>query len=85
VLNLPFEELPDFARQYITIRAAREFQQTAPGDPQSDRFTAEHELRARAEMMRSDGKNGNLNILNGMGTYRPGAVLQNRGGDGSSL
>jgi hypothetical protein len=41
-----------------------------------DRFTAEHEARARADMVRSDTKNANLNILNGMGTFRPGDALR---------
>jgi Autographiviridae tail tubular protein Gp11 len=76
VLQLPFDELPDFARQYVTIRAAREFQQTTPGALDQDRFTAEHEARARADMVRADAKNSNLNILNGMGTFKPGHVLR---------
>jgi hypothetical protein len=75
VLLLPFEELPEFARLYITIRAAREFQKTTEG-VMDERFSELQELRARADMARHDGKNGNLNVLNGMGTFRPGDALR---------
>lgn len=76
VIQLPFDDLPEFARQYIFVRGSREFQQKTIGSPQLDGFQAEDEIRARAEMIRSDGKMANLNILNGMGTFRPGAVLR---------
>ena len=76
VLQLPFDELPEFARQYVTIRAAREFQQKEMGDATLDKFSELDMVRARADMIRNDGKAGNLNILNGLGTYQPGAVLR---------
>ena len=47
---LPFEQLPEVARQYIYIRAARIFQEKEVGSPSLSRFDRSDELMARANL-----------------------------------
>lgn len=47
VIALPFEELVQAARSYVTIVAARTFAQGRLGDGQTNQFTADMEYRAR--------------------------------------
>jgi len=61
-LVLPFEELPQAARDYIAIRAGRRFQAGAVGSPTLHAFTTEDEGRALAFVQHeeSDALDGNV-------------------------
>lgn len=65
VTLLPFESLPQTARQYIAVRAARVFQSRAVGSEALFQFTARDEIEAYAELKRAEGITGDYNILSG--------------------
>lgn len=65
VLLLEFEELPQAARHYITVRAARVFQQRVVGSETLGTFTEKDEARARAALKRYEAKTADYNILTG--------------------
>jgi hypothetical protein len=63
VVLLPFTELPQAARQYITIKAARIFQSRTVGSEALYQFTAVDERDAMLDLKRNEGINGDYNIL----------------------
>lgn len=63
VLMLEFEELPQAARHYITVRAARVFQQRVVGSDTLGSFTERDEVRARTALKRFEAKTADYNIL----------------------
>ena len=65
VLLLPFEDLPQAARHYITIRAARVYQQRVVGSQVLGSFTEKDEMRARMALRRYESKTADYNILTG--------------------
>lgn len=65
VLVLPFDELPQAARHYITIRAARVYQQRVVGSETLGNFTEKDEARARAVLRKFEADTADYNILNG--------------------
>lgn len=65
VLLLPFEDLPQAARHYVTIRAARVFQQRVVGSQVLGTFTEKDEMRARMALRRYEAKTADYNILTG--------------------
>tara|TARA_R110000822_G_scaffold36254_4_gene102105 strand:- start:9872 stop:10459 length:588 start_codon:yes stop_codon:yes gene_type:complete len=65
VLLLDFTELPQAARHYINIRAARVFQQRVVGSELLGSFTARDEMLARASLKKLDSNNADHNILSG--------------------
>ncbi len=73
VFALPFEELPEQARQYIFVRASREFQQGQVSSEILTRFEQIDEARARADMIRAEGGG---NLLDRRGSYRPSHVVR---------
>ena len=77
---LPFADLPEQARHYITIRAARIFQARAIGSETLHSFSQEEEYRALAELKRYDNRMNNLTMLgrraNILANWRPGKVLE---------
>ena len=62
VYFLPFNELPEAARYYSTIRAARVFQRQAQGSGAAEQFTADDEKRAWADLLRDDVRAGDRNV-----------------------
>lgn len=62
---LEFNELPQAARHYITIRAARVFQQRVVGSQTLGAFTEADEARALRQMRRYEAKTADYNILTG--------------------
>ncbi|QFP93680.1 tail tubular protein [Ralstonia phage P-PSG-11] len=70
VVNLQFEELPESARRYIAIRAARVFQTRMVGSEGLYQFTAGDEADARADLKRAEGITGDHNILTDSWTVR---------------
>ena len=79
---LDFEQIPEQARNYITIRAARVFVDRVVGDQGLRAYTEQDEVRARSVLMETDLCNGDHNILTGdpsltsvFDTYSPANVL----------
>lgn len=63
VLLLPFNELPETARYYITIRAARTFQARTVGSEALYQFTAQDEHLALSALKKAEGVTGNHNMF----------------------
>jgi hypothetical protein len=59
-----FDELPECARLYIKIKAARAFQARFLGSDSIQKFTELDESRARVTLMSEEGRTGDTNILN---------------------
>ena len=77
-----FNELPEPARRYINVRAARVFVDRLVGDDGLRTYTAQDEARARANLMETDMDNADHNVLSGdpnlnnaMNTFTPADVL----------
>ena len=77
-----FDEIPESARRYINIRAARVFVDRLVGDDGLRTYTAQDEARARANLMENDMDNADHNVLSGdpnlnnaMNTFTPADVL----------
>jgi hypothetical protein len=62
---LEFNELPQAARHYITIRAARVFQQRVIGSDTLGSFSEKDEARALRSMRRYESRTADYNILTG--------------------
>lgn len=81
---LPFEDIPEAARRYIVIRAARVYQGRVVGSGNLWDFTQSDEVMARASMLAEERKLDRPNILKGTqpptGTWSPIKTLMNRGG-----
>lgn len=63
VIHLPFDEVPQAARQYITIVAARRFQTSILGSETLHGFTAEQEFIALSAIKEAEAENSDYNIL----------------------
>ena len=77
-----FDVIPESARRYINIRAARVFVDRLVGDDGLRTYTAQDEARARANLMENDMDNADHNVLSGdpnlnnaMNTFTPADVL----------
>ena len=77
-----FEEIPEPARRYITIKAARIFVDRLVSDDGLRTYTQQDETRARAILMETDLSNADHNILRGdpsltsvFDTYNPSRAL----------
>jgi len=81
---LSFEALPETAKRYITIRAARVFQERVVGSSTLTGFTSQDEIRARATLLDEEHRLNRPNILKGdlpsTGTWNPVFTMLNRGG-----
>lgn len=58
-----FEEIPQTARDYIMIRAARRFQQSVAGSATLASFSEQDELQALRALKRDQGENDDYNML----------------------
>ena len=77
-----FDEIPEPARRYITIKAARIFVDRLVSDDGLRTYTQQDEIRARAILMETDLANGDHNLLRGdpsltsvFDTYSPSNAL----------
>ena len=77
-----FDEIPEPARRYLTIKAARVFVDRLVSDDGLRTYTQEDEIRARAILMETDLANGDHNLLRGdpsltsvFDTYSPANAL----------
>lgn len=68
-----FEDLPQTARAYITIRAKRRFQASVQGDTGRYQITAADEAMARADMMSAEARAGDYNSLD---QFLPGRIIR---------
>ena len=77
-----FDEIPEPARHYMNIQAARKFVDRIVSDQALRTYTLQDEQRARAILMETDLANGDHNILRGdpsltsiFDTYNPSSAL----------
>jgi len=77
-----FDEIPEPARRYITIKAARIFVDRLVSDEGLRTYTQQDEIKARAILMETDLANGDHNVLRGdpsltnvFDTYSPANAL----------
>ena len=71
VLLLPFDELPEVARRYITLRASRKYQENILGSQTLSQLQADEEQDALFVLLESEGEVGDYNIFDHYDTYRP--------------
>ena len=62
---LPFDELPEVARNYATISASRIFQERVVGSDTLHAFNSQDEARAMVSLMEYEADTADLNILSG--------------------
>ena len=65
VYFLSFTEIPQAARHYIAIKAARLFQDRQVGSKTKHDFTEQDEARAKARLMNANMRSGDYNIFRG--------------------
>ena len=70
VFFLPFDELPEQLRRYVTIRAARVFQRRFLSSDSINAFTEEEEQRARAEALAADASVADYNMAENYDVFR---------------
>ena len=69
-----FEELPEAAKEYITIRAGNVFAGRSVGSSEAVAFGQREEVMSRATLMEYDTQQGDYNVFNtedGYTTYNP--------------
>ena len=62
---LTFDELPEVARNYVTIRASRIFQERVVGSDTLHAFNSQDEARAMVSLMEYEADTADLNVLSG--------------------
>ncbi len=80
---LAFEDMPEYARHYIAIRAARIFQARVLGAESIQKFTEEDEVQALTDFQSAEADAADFNILSG--SYGPASVLNRDIAQGSIL
>lgn len=60
---LDFEELPEFAKRYVAIKAARKFQEQVTASQVLEQFTQQEEYEAKIDMESADAENAGYNIV----------------------
>ena len=71
IFYLEFEEMPEVARRYCTLRAARIFQDRMLGSNQLHGYHQQDEFTALMDMKEAEGDIGDHNIFNHYDTYAP--------------
>lgn len=67
---LPYEEIPQAARDYIAIKAARQFQRRIQGDAVVEQYTAQEELDALTVLIDAEVEAADTNIFNEHAAFR---------------
>lgn len=70
VIFLPFEELPQVVRDYVTVRAVRVFQSKVIGSEALHSFSLQDEQEARVAMIQEETDSGDYNILRTPDVFR---------------
>jgi hypothetical protein len=65
-----FEELPEIARQYITLRAGRKFQENTIGSGEMTQLQFKDEQAALFALRATDAENADYNIFDNYDTFR---------------
>lgn len=60
---LDFEDLPEFAKRYVAIKAARKFQEQVAASQVLEQFTQQEEYEAKIDMESADAENAGYNII----------------------
>ncbi|UJX45757.1 hypothetical protein [Xanthobacter sp. YC-JY1] len=76
VRGLPFDQLPETARNYVTIAALRRFQDRFLSDAEAHTFSAKDEAQARAEFLSDEADAADYNVLD---AATPSRILRRRG------
>lgn len=63
VRYMPFDEIPQAARNYITMKAGRRFQARIVGSQILYQYTKEDEIESYAEFLRSEHRTKDLNVF----------------------
>lgn len=63
--GLPFDQLPQAARHYIAVKAARSFQKRTLGSQLIEAFTQDDEMNALLAMKDQETDTGDFNLLTG--------------------
>ena len=69
VVHLDFEQLPEVARRYITIKAARLFQERVVGSDNLSAMNRADEQQALFALKEMESENGDYNIFDDGSTY----------------
>lgn len=69
IIFLPFDELPENGRRYITIRAARIFQDRLLGANTLHGFNTQDEINALAILKQEEADTADHNIFNNLDSY----------------
>lgn len=67
VTLLPYEDLPQSAKHFISIRAARRFAARVQGAETTQQFSAQDEMFANRTLLKEQAEQSDLNILNAPG------------------
>ena len=70
IIYLNFKDLPEPARRYISIRAARIFHDRVVGSGELHRFYQEDEMQAWATLIEYEGDTADYNIFDNYDVYR---------------
>ena len=70
VIHLEFEDLPENARRYITVRAGRIFQDRSIGGTDAHGFTIRDEAAALAVLRDEESQTGDHSIFNNYDTFQ---------------
>ena len=71
ILLFDFIELPEVARQYITLRAGRKFQENILGSAEMTQLQFKDEQQAFFALRAADAENSDFNIFDNYDTYAP--------------
>ena len=63
IVALPFEDLPQAARWFVTVRAGRRFQQQTAGSAALDRFTADMETSALTALAAAEARSAQHTVF----------------------
>lgn len=66
VIGLPFDELPEAARQFCVVAAGRKFQQGFVGSQTLDEFTKRDELLAWSDLINAEADAADYNVFAGL-------------------
>ncbi|WP_018868278.1 MULTISPECIES: tail tubular protein A [unclassified Thioalkalivibrio] len=64
IILLPFDQVPEMARQYVTIRSARIFQERVVGSVELSTFAAKDEMQALIDLQEYEADTADYNIFN---------------------
>jgi len=70
VIGASFEDLPETAKRYISLRSARIFQERMLGTPTISQFNAQDEMRAYASLKTEENNAADHNVLNDSATLQ---------------